>query len=132
MVCFDPIRVYYRHWSLKTHRNRYAKRKALSGLSLFVMFVLNNILVLSSSLSHIMNTIILTEHRKSRQITKKSPLSACDRMAPWNCRVHSALYADQCQRNWMDLKTFIFTSCVTLIPATCFPMGQLRKMYRNC
>ena len=24
-----------------------------------------------------MNTIILTEHRKSRQITKKSPLSAC-------------------------------------------------------
>ena len=32
-----------------------------------------------------MNTIILTEHRKSRQITKKSPLSACDQMALWNC-----------------------------------------------
>ena len=80
----------------------------------------------------IMNTIILTVHRKSRQITKKSPLSACDRMAPWNCRVHSALYADQCQRNWKDLKISISTSYVTPTPAICFPMGLHRKMYRNC
>ena len=32
-----------------------------------------------------MNTITLTEHRKSRQIIRKSPLSASDRMAVWNC-----------------------------------------------
>ena len=63
---------------------------------------------------------------------KKSPLSACDQTAHWNCRVHSALYADQCQKDWMTLKISISISCVTLTPATCFPMGQLRKMYRNC
>ncbi len=49
-----------------------------------------------------------------------------------NCRVHSALYADQWQRSWKDLKISIFTSCVTLIPAICFPMELHRKMYRNC
>ena len=31
-----------------------------------------------------------------------------------------------------DLKISISTSYVTLIPATCSRMGQLRKMYRNC
>lgn len=46
--------------------------------------------------------------------------------------VHSALYADQCQRSWKDLKISIFTSYVTLTPAICFPMGLLRKMYRSC
>ena len=54
------------------------------------------------------------------------------RMALWNCRVHSALYADQCQRNWKDLKISISTSYVTPTPAICFPMGLHRKMYRNC
>jgi len=32
----------------------------------------------------------------------------------------------------LDLMVFISTSYVTLTPATCFPMGLLRKMYRNC
>ena len=31
-----------------------------------------------------MNTITLTERRKSQQIIKKYPLSASDRMAVWN------------------------------------------------
>ena len=57
-----------------------------------------------------MNTITLTEHRKSRQIIKKYPLSASDRMAVWNCRVHSALLAGQYQKSWKDLKIFTFTS----------------------
>ena len=81
---------------------------------------------------YIMNTIILTEHRKSQPTTKKFLLSACDRMVLWNCRVHSALCADQWQRSWKDLRSFIFTSYVTLTPATCFPMGLPRKMYRSC
>ena len=34
-----------------------------------------------------MNTITLTKHRKSRQITKKDPSSVSDQMAVWNCRV---------------------------------------------
>ena len=34
-----------------------------------------------------MNTITLTKHRKSRQITKKYPSSVSDQMAVWNCRV---------------------------------------------
>ena len=80
----------------------------------------------------IMNTITLTERRKSRQIIKKYPLSASDRMVVWNCRVHSALLAGQCQRSWKDLKIFTSTSYVTPIPATCSPTGRLRKMYRNC
>ena len=80
----------------------------------------------------IMNTITLTEHRKSRQIIKKSHLSASDQMAVWNCRVHSALYAGQCQRSWKDLRIFTFTSYGTPTPAIYSRMGQLRKMYRNC
>ena len=40
--------------------------------------------------------------------------------------------SDQFLISWMDLMVFISTSYVTLTPATCFPMGLLRKMYRNC
>ena len=72
------------------------------------------------------------KRRKSRQIIKKYPLSASDRMVVWNCRVHSALYAGQCQRSWKDLKIFTFTSYGTPTPATCSRMWRLRKMYRNC
>ena len=79
-----------------------------------------------------MNTITLTEHRKSRQIIKKYPLSASDRMAVWNCRVHSALLAGQYQKSWKDLKIFTFTSYDIPTPATCSRMELLRKMYRNC
>jgi len=74
-----------------------------------------------------MNTITLTERRKSQQIIKKYPLSASDRMAVWNCRVHSALYVGQCQRSWKDLKIFTFTSYGTPTPATCSQTGQPPK-----
>ena len=44
VVCFDPIRVYYRHWSLKTHRNRFAKRNIIYLQSpfglIFICYVL--------------------------------------------------------------------------------------------
>ena len=40
----DPIRVYYRHWSLKTHRNRFAKRNIIYLQSpfglIFICYVL--------------------------------------------------------------------------------------------
>ena len=41
-------------------------------------------------------------------------------------------YYKEVQRSWKDLRSFIFTSYVTLTPATCFPMGLPRKMYRSC
>ena len=54
------------------------------------------------------------------------------RMAVWNYQIHLVLFVGQFLISWMDLMVFISTSYVTLTPATCFPMGLLRKMYRNC
>ncbi len=79
-----------------------------------------------------MNTIILTEHRKSRQITKKSPLSACDQTAHWNCRVHSALYADQCQKRLDGFEDFHFHQLRHTYTSNLLSNGATRKMYRNC
>ena len=55
-----------------------------------------------------MNTITLTERRKSQQIIKKYPLSASDRMAVWNCRVHSALYGRSVSKKLERFEDFHF------------------------
>ena len=55
-----------------------------------------------------MNTITLTERRKSQQIIKKYPLSASDRMAVWNgavalanifCWAAALLYAQMASKS---------------------------------
>ena len=46
--------------------------------------------------------------RKSRQIIKKYPLSASDRMAVWNCRVHSALLCRSVSKKLEGFEDFHF------------------------